>query len=446
MREYLTRLLTGAGYEVATVTDGVEALEAVRAQPPDLVVSDVMMPRMDGLALVTALRAEARTAAVPVLLLSARAGEEASVEGLQAGADDYLVKPFAAAELLARVRGNLDLSRLRNHHARWRTALIDSLQEAFFVCDEHGAVIEINTAFSDILGYGPEGLPYAPVHPWWPDAEADADAHRQVAEAFSGLLAKDRGSYTIPVTHRDGHRLWASASFNQAQDPDTGRTVTVGTFRDVTAEHYAIQRETALAALSMRLSQATSLPQALSGALEEFEALWRAERVVAVVFSADQGPRLTGSDTPLTWNTLDESRRAALTALRDGPTLTPLANATGAGITLEHPDGPLVIWLDLHQHRPFTDQDQLLLSLLGGHLSQSLARAHQIDQQRETALALQRAILGPSKLPEGFAVRYEPAARPWRSEATGTTPSPCPTAGSESWSATVWAVVWKPPP
>ncbi|MGV9703800.1 SpoIIE family protein phosphatase [Streptomyces sp. NPDC003483] len=412
MREYLTRLLTGAGYEVATVDDGVAALESVRARPPDLVVSDVMMPRMDGLALVAAVRAEARTAAVPVLLLSARAGEEASVEGLRAGADDYLVKPFAAAELLARVRGNLDLSRLRNHHARWRTALVDSLQEAFFVCDEEGAVIEINSAFTDILGYGPEGLPYTPVHPWWPDAEVDADAHRQVAEAFAGLLAEDRGNRVVPVTHRDGHRLWASASFNRAQDPDTGRTVTVGTFRDVTAEHYAIQRETALAALGMRLSRATSLPQTLAGALEEFQTLWQAHRVVAAVFPPRQEPRLTGPATSTAWATLDEPTRAAFLALRDGPTLTPLADATGAGITLEHPDGPLVVRLDLDRQRPFTDQDQLLLSLLGGHLSQSLARAHQIDQQRETALALQRAILGPAELPEGFAVRYEPAARP----------------------------------
>ena len=113
-----------------------------------------MMPRLDGLELVAALRADPRTAAVPVLLLSARAGQEASIEGLQAGADDYLVKPFAAAELLARVRANIELARLRNHHARWRTALVDSLQEAFFVCDEHGAVIEINAAFTDILGYG----------------------------------------------------------------------------------------------------------------------------------------------------------------------------------------------------------------------------------------------------------------------------------------------------
>ncbi len=103
MREYLARLLRTAGYQVTTVTDGQAALDAVRAGAPDLVISDVMMPRLDGLGLVAALRADARTAAVPVLLLSARAGQEASIEGLRAGADDYLVKPFSAAELLARV-------------------------------------------------------------------------------------------------------------------------------------------------------------------------------------------------------------------------------------------------------------------------------------------------------------------------------------------------------
>ncbi|MFF9408129.1 SpoIIE family protein phosphatase [Streptomyces anandii] len=413
MREYLARLLLGAGYEVETVTDGQEALEAVRGNAPDLVVSDVMMPRLDGLQLVAALRTDPRTASVPILLLSARAGEEESIEGLRAGADDYLVKPFAAAELLARVRANIQLARLRNHHARWRTALVDSLQEAFFVCDEDGTVVEINAAFTDILGYGPEGLPYAPTHPWWPDADTDPEAYQQVAGAFTGLLGRTQGSYTIPVTHRDGHRIWAAATFNQVQDPDTGRTVIVGTFRDVTAQHYAIQRESALAALSTCLSRATSLPEALAGALEEMRKLWRAQYVMAAVFDhGDEPPSLTAAGTALTWQGLPAERRRGLAGLRGQPALTPYSDQTGAGILLDHPDGPLALWIDLGRQRPFTSEDQLLLSLLAGHLAQGLARAHQIDEQRETALALQRAILGPSHLPEGFAVRYEPATRP----------------------------------
>ncbi|MFC3979378.1 SpoIIE family protein phosphatase [Streptosporangium jomthongense] len=412
MREYLARILRGAGYLVDAVGDGRQALRAVRTTTPDLVVSDVMMPHLDGLGLVAALRADSRTASVPILLLSARAGQEASIEGLRAGADDYLVKPFTAAELLARVRASVELARLRGHHARWRTALIDSLREAFFVCDENGAVIEINASFADILGYGADGLPYAPAHPWWPDAETDPEAHRQVAESFADLLGRGRGSHTLPVTHRDGHRLWISATFNQAQDPETGRRVTVGTFRDVTAEHYAVQREIALASLSTCLSRATSLDDALRGALTELKNLWRARSVLAAVFDGDDEPALTATDGSPVWRLLPERRRDALTELRGRPPLSSVTDRTGAGVLLEHPEGPLALWIDLGDHRPFTGEDQLLLSLLAGHLAQGLVRAHQIDQQRETALALQRAILGPSSLPDGFAVRYEPATPP----------------------------------
>ncbi|UUS34673.1 SpoIIE family protein phosphatase [Streptomyces changanensis] len=412
MREYLTRILGGAGHHVEAVGDGRAALDAVRAHAPDLVVSDVMMPVLDGLSLVRELRADPRTAAVPVLLLSARAGQEASIEGLQAGADDYLVKPFAAAELLARVRANVELSRIRTHHARWRAALIESLQEAFYVCDEDGAVIEINTAFADILGYGPDGLPYVPIHPWWPAADTDPEAHRQVGEVFSKLLRHGHGRHTIPVTHRDGHRLWIDVAFNQARDPGTGRRVTVGTFRDVTAEHYAVQRDGALAALGLRLSGATSLDEALTGALDELKELWRARQVLAVVFGHHDEPALTATDGAPQWRELPADRRDALAALREHAPLTPVGDHSGVGVTLGHPDGSMVLWVDLGERRPFTDEDQLLLSLLAGHLAQGLVRAHQIDQQRETAITLQRAILGPSHLPDGFAVRYEPATEP----------------------------------
>nr|WP_242514104.1 SpoIIE family protein phosphatase [Streptomyces leeuwenhoekii] len=412
MRDYLSRILRAAGYDVETVDDGRAAWRAIRADGPDLVISDVMMPGMDGLELVAALRSDSRTASVPVLLLSARAGEEASIEGLQAGADDYLVKPFAAAELLARVRANVELARLRNHQARWRTALVDSLQEAFFVCDEDGAVVEINTAFTDILGYGPEGLPYRPIHPWWPDGDEDPEAHREVADVFAHLLNHSRGSYTIPLTHRDGHRLWVHATFNEAQDPDTGKRVTVGTLRDVTAEHYAIQRKDAQASLGMRLTQATSLPEALAGALAELKNLWRARRVVAVVADGGREPLVTATEDGVRWEDLPAARRKRLLDWLDEPLLTPIDDGSGVAIATSHPRGPMVVWLDLGVRRPFTGEDQLLLSLLVGQLAQGLARADQIDQQRETAIALQRAILGPSDLPDGFAVRYEPATRP----------------------------------
>ncbi|MFC7511357.1 PAS domain S-box protein [Streptomyces thermocarboxydus] len=200
------------------------------------------------------------------------------------------MKPFAAAELLARVRANVELARLRGHHLRWRTALVDSLQEAFFVCDESGAVVEINAAFTDILGYGTEDLPYAPVH-LVAGRGHHPGAHEQAGDAFAGLLENARGSYTVPVTRRDGKRLWIAVTYNKAEDPETGRRVTVGTFRDVTAQHYAVQRETALAALSTSLSRASNMREALSGALDQLRSLWHADVVLAAVFDGDDAPR-----------------------------------------------------------------------------------------------------------------------------------------------------------
>jgi len=112
MRQYLTRLLAER-YDVIAAADGAFALDAIRSQPPDLVVSDIMMPNLDGFGLLQALRSDPETNTIPVILLSARAGEESRVEGIDAGADDYLVKPFSARELLARVQTHLELARVR---------------------------------------------------------------------------------------------------------------------------------------------------------------------------------------------------------------------------------------------------------------------------------------------------------------------------------------------
>ncbi|HVG55833.1 MAG TPA: ATP-binding protein [Vicinamibacterales bacterium] len=117
MRNYLTRIL-GQQYQVDAVADGRSALERIETNPPDLVLSDVMMPELDGFGLLSAVRGDQQMRSIPMVLLSARAGEEARIEGLRAGADEYLVKPFSSRELLACVSSQLQLARLRQETVR----------------------------------------------------------------------------------------------------------------------------------------------------------------------------------------------------------------------------------------------------------------------------------------------------------------------------------------
>ena len=120
MRRYLAELLS-VHWRVRVASDGEMALEAIRERAPDLVVTDVMMPRLDGFELLAAIRSDPALAQIPVVVLSARAAEEAAAQGLEAGADDYVVKPFSAAQLTARVRANLELSRMRSKLAAERS-------------------------------------------------------------------------------------------------------------------------------------------------------------------------------------------------------------------------------------------------------------------------------------------------------------------------------------
>ncbi|MBM7806715.1 PAS domain S-box-containing protein [Geodermatophilus bullaregiensis] len=151
MRDYVARLLAPA-HRVRAVGDGQAALEAAFADPPDLVVSDVMMPGLGGVQLLAALRADARTSRVPVVLLSARAGEEAAVEGLAAGADDYLVKPFSAQELLARVDAHLQLGRARREAEERFTAMADLAPALIWVADGTGRRVFLNAGWSAFTG------------------------------------------------------------------------------------------------------------------------------------------------------------------------------------------------------------------------------------------------------------------------------------------------------
>ncbi len=151
MREYIRHVLE-PHWTVQTAGDGGVALAAIRENPPDLVLSDVMMPVLDGFELLRVLKADVRTADVPFIMLSARAGEGASVEGLQAGADDYLIKPFAAVELVARVRVAL-ARRQAERRLAFHAYLLDMIGEAVIATDVSGRILYWNRFAESLFGW-----------------------------------------------------------------------------------------------------------------------------------------------------------------------------------------------------------------------------------------------------------------------------------------------------
>lgn len=176
MRNYLVRLLS-AHYDVRAVGDGYAALDAARAQPPDLVLSDVMMPGPDGIGLLQALRNDPKTGMIPVVLLSARAGEESILQGLETGADDYLRKPFSARELLSRVRTHLEMARLRRgvtvaaEQRKWIESVLDLAPIPLLVLETGTARITFANKEADRMAGGefPKNVPaerYHEVYHW----------------------------------------------------------------------------------------------------------------------------------------------------------------------------------------------------------------------------------------------------------------------------------------
>ncbi|MGA3225707.1 MAG: ATP-binding protein [Acidobacteriaceae bacterium] len=163
MREYVGGLLS-RHFQVVTAENGKVALEQAIQCRPDLMLTDVMMPEMDGFALLAALRQHPATRTLPVIMLSARVGEEARIEGLKASADDYLTKPFTARELIARVEAHLKMARLRREAFEQEAALtrevkkaqqlalevLEHTPEAFFLFDKNFHITYMNPAAEEI--------------------------------------------------------------------------------------------------------------------------------------------------------------------------------------------------------------------------------------------------------------------------------------------------------
>ena len=432
LRAYL-RALLAPEHLVTLAADGHQALRLARERRPDLILADVMMPGLDGFALLRALRADPATARTPVVLLSARAGQEAAAEGLAAGADDYLAKPFSSADLLARVRSNLDLARLRNHESAWRTALVNAMQDGFFVADRNLAVIEINDGFTRLLGYEAPQLPWPVPHPWWPTPEQDSDGYALVDAALSVVRAQGHGRFVLPLRHRDGRRLWVDVTLDSLRDHSGIGQLLVGTLRDVTVARLTAERDAAISRLAGLLTGVDDSVTVLSVGLAELRDCWQAKRVSVLHWPEPSGPvgaaatvstlATTGPATPTGGelpppSAVDDARQGRLftdALSTDAKASRPSAPDTDAlvstvGAPLFDGGGQAMLWLEFDQPRPYSLADRTLLVQLTGHLQLALSRARASDEQRRVALALQRAILGPADLPPAFAARYEPAA------------------------------------
>ena len=251
MREYIRRLLAEQ-YEVETVADGQTALERILANPPALVLADVMMLRLDGFGLLQRLRADERTRTIPFIMLSARAGEEARVEGLSAGADDYLTKPFSARELVARVGTHLEMARLQQAAAtalqesekRFRE-LADSAPIMIWVTDDHGNVEFANrtylkyfeVALEDVVGQRWKDL----VHP--DDYESYSQQFLAASIARRSFRSEARGR------RGDGEWRWFDCWAVPRTTEPSGAAGMVGCSVEITERKRAEERIRELAAI-----------------------------------------------------------------------------------------------------------------------------------------------------------------------------------------------------
>jgi PAS domain S-box-containing protein len=241
MRDYLTRLLDER-YEVHAVADGKQALEAARHLRPALVLADVMMPQLDGFGLLRGIREDSALSMTPVILVSARAGEESRVEGLQADADDYLVKPFTSRELLARIATHVKMAdlrrvtaereeRLRNEaelerqkleasqellaqisrlyrdlgeRERESRMIVDSIPGLVASLSPAGEVEFVNNGLIEYCGQGLEAMKQ-----WGTNGTVHVDDLPHVAELFNrGMTSGEPYDYDARIRRHDGIYRW----------------------------------------------------------------------------------------------------------------------------------------------------------------------------------------------------------------------------------------------
>jgi signal transduction histidine kinase/DNA-binding response OmpR family regulator len=310
MRAYLRDLLSPA-YAVEAVPDGQQALEAARRKRPDLILSDIMMPRLNGLELLQALRADEVLCDVPVILLSARAGEEARLEGLDAGADDYLVKPFSARELVARLGARLELARMRRAHQSRFHAFVSATSEVIY---------EMSPDWSELRFL--QGRDFIadtddPSHGWLDKYIHSEDQTRVMAVIQEAVRTKSVCQLEHRVRRVDGSWGWAFSRAVPLLDAKGNILEWFGAATDITARKEADeelrQRERALAEAHEALTASTEQLREADRRKNEFLALLGHElrNPLAPIAMASEALALTPMSDARTQAAVDVVKRQA---------------------------------------------------------------------------------------------------------------------------------------
>ncbi len=272
MRQCLRSLLSNT-YEVETVADGRAALEAISQSPPDLILTDVMMPHVDGFGLLEQLRGDLHTASIPVIMVSARSGEENRAEGMEACADDYLVKPFSVRELLARVSAHLQIARVRQQTTeslRKQEEELRKAQQVAHVGSWHwDAATDVSSGSEEL--YRIHGLdPKTQSFPKFKDQDGLFYAHEEWARlnrAVQNTLRTGVGYELDLQAFRGGQPIWITTRGEVVRDGQGNIVGLTGTAQDIT--------ERMLAEMALRQSE------------ERVRLLWEAAAVLLTTDDPD---------------------------------------------------------------------------------------------------------------------------------------------------------------
>lgn len=408
MRGYLRDLLVER-WTVRVVADGAAALESARTDPPDLVVADAALPGNGGIELLRALRSDPRTVGVPVVLLSSRAGEEAAVEGFAAGADDYLVRPFSARELLARVANHLQLGRVRRAAELQFRAMADSTPALIWVDDPGGHRLFVNRGWLDFTGV--EDAAQELGHDWrrriHPD---DRERYRSVTSAAARAHAPFEVEYRL--LDRAGRYRWVLDRGAPVRDGERSAGY-VGGCLDIDVQHREQRRHRIYSEVAESLEREITR----TGRTDQLVRAVVEDRLadIAVVHDADA---VTGTGTlavsaerpalePSLWRLAplvpadDDGRPEILDAAHLDEVLSRLAPTQRRAWTRLRMTSAMVVPLPARGRTsavltvvrtesgdPYTDDDLDLLSEIGRRAGLAVDNARLLEQERASAQRL----------------------------------------------------------